>query len=154
MNRSKEDDQRLQNEGGNIQSELENIKLFEGVDISPKTWSNEVTCARRIVDYIVFPDHIDNLGKLTNETGTMIKDKQGSIEKTQKELEQLEKLAQQQNNVEKSTIDTIKGISKGMSRVNTVFMCYGDLSRTLTTCLSKFQTHKNDYKERSGGGKF
>jgi hypothetical protein len=154
VNRSREDDQGVQKEGNNVAAELQEIKLFEGVDISPKNWTNEVTCSRRAVDFIVDPQNIDKVIKLTSENSNIIKDKRGIMEKNQKELDNMLAKADQNKNVEQETVNTIKRISHEIGRTNSVFMCFGDFSKTIVTCLSKFKEHKEDYKERKGGGKF
>ena len=151
VDRGHEDDQRMQNESNNLNKELNsmNLKIFEGVDIKPKAWTNQVTCARRIVDYMVVPEHVPNMGKLMSEMGNMIKSKRGSMEQQQKTLEGIIKKAESNPNVDKSTVESVRGISKGIGRVNSVFMCYGDVSRTFITCYSKFKENEGDYKQRS-----
>lgn len=153
--KGREDDQRMQNESNNLSKELNstNLKIFDGVDIKPKTWTNQVTCARRIVDYMVVPEHVPNMGKLMAEMGNMIKSKRGSMEQQQKTLEQIAKKAESNPNVDKSTVEAVRGISKGIGRVNSVFMCYSDVSRTFVTCYSKFKENEGDYKQRSAVNK-
>ena len=135
-----------QKEGNNNDSELQEIKLFDGVDISPKNWANEEVCSERAVDFIVDPQNIDKVIKLTSENSNMIKEKRGIMEKNQKELDNILAKADQNKNVEQETVNTIKRISHEISRTNSVFMCFGDFSKTIVTCLSKFRGHNDGEK--------
>lgn len=158
LNRDKshEDDQSLQKEGGDIEKTMnsEEFSLFEGVDISEKKWSNHVTCARRTVDYIVAPGNTQKVVKLMGEMSNLVKEKRGAMDQQHKALEQILQIAEKQQNIEKETVNTVKGIANGISRINKCFMCFGDISQTLHKCVSKFESHRSDFKERSGGGKF
>lgn len=149
------DDQRMQNESNNLSKELNstNLKIFDGVDIKPKAWTNQVTCARRIVDYMVVPEHVPNMGKLMAEMGNMVNSKRGSMEQQQKTLEQIVKKAESNPNVDKSTAEAVRGISKEIGRVNSVFMGYSDVTRTFVICYSKFKENEGDYKQRSAVNK-
>ena len=154
--KSKEDDQSIQNEGKNISNDMNSkeFSIFNGVDISKKNWSNKVTCARRTVDYIVAPGNTQKVMKTMGEMSNMVKDKRGAMDQQQKLLEGILQKAEKQQNVEKETVNVVKGVSNFISRINKCFMCFGDIAKTLHTLLSKFEDNKDDYKERTGPGKF
>ena len=153
--RGHEDNQHIQNESNNLNRELNsmNLKIFEGVDITPKNWTNQVTCARRIVDCMVNPKFVDIIGKFFGEIGNILKSKRGSMEQQQKTLEGIIKKAESNPNVDKSTVESARGISKGIGRVNDVFMCFSNICRTFVTCYSKFKENEGDYKQRSAVNK-
>ena len=156
MNRDKshEDDHNLQDEGKNINDKFNSkeFSLFDGIDTSEQKWSNEKTCARRIVDFMVeFPMKII---KVFSEVSQLLKGQSGVMDKLKNSLETILQNSEKTKNIEKETVNVTKAIANNISNLNKCFMCFGDISRVIHDCLSKFEEHKEDYKERTGSGKF